>query len=632
MNNSDALAFWEPWLQCLKPDPILSVSEWADQHRKLPAKSAAEPGRWRTTRTPYLREIMDCLSATDPTIQVTFMKSAQIGGTECGNNWVGYVIDMAPGPMMCVQKTGDAAMKNSRARIDPLVRDHERLAKKVAKKNSKEDANTVLVKDFIGGFLIMTGANSTTGLRSLPIKYLFLDEVSSFEQSIGKEGDPVDLAIKRTETFKRKKVFAVSTPTVAGICRIEMEFLKSDMRRFHVPCPLCGHEQVLEFKQLKWEKGQPETAKYQCISCNGQIEEFKHKSTMLANGRWIASNKRPSNKHHAGFHINALYSPWVPWSDIAAQFLDAKTNPFKMQVFVNAVLGETWNQKGEAPEWRALYNRREAYETNTLPDGVVLLTAALDVQANRIECEIVGWGRDNVSWSIDYRIFEGDINNDTVWSKVERIMSESWTRTDGTKIPLNALAVDTGFMTQKVYQWCRRWNSARVYPVKGVEGKKQAPVSKPSMVDVRASSGTMMKKGLKIWPVAVDPLKEELYAWLKLQKPTESEIEESGWPAGFCHFPEYDEEYFQQLCAEHRVVKLVRGFKKYMWEKVRDRNEALDLRIYNRAAALILGIDRYSDKDWENLTKKPRKSAIIETNGKKIEENKTIIRRKSSFL
>jgi len=296
----------------LRPDPLLKVSEWADQHRRLSGKGAAEPGPWRTSRTPYLREIMDCLSPSSPYERVVFMKGAQVGATETGNNWIGYVIHHAPGPMLAVLPTGEMAKRNSRQRIDPLIEDSEVLSSLVKPARARDSGNTVLTKAFQGGVLAMTGANSAVGLRSMPVRYLFLDEVDGYPGDIDGEGDPVALAEARTRTFARRKVFIVSTPTVKGVSRIEREFEASDQRRYFVPCPHCGHFQWLEFERLRWDKGRPETAHYLCAECEGHIQEH-HKTRMLEAGEWraTAASEQGSEKT-AGFHISSLYSP-IGW-------------------------------------------------------------------------------------------------------------------------------------------------------------------------------------------------------------------------------------------------------------------------------------------------------------------------------
>jgi len=274
------------WRDGLEPDPLLTVSEWADRHRMLAARASAEPGRYRTARTPYMRAIMDALSPAHVCRRVVFMKAAQIGATEAGNNWIGFAIHQAPGPMLAVQPTVELAKRNSRQRIDPLIEESPALRERVKPARSRGSGNTMLSKEFAGGLLIMTGANSAVGLRSTPARYIFLDEVDAYPASADDEGDPVTLAEARSLTFAhRRKVFLVSTPTIRGLSRIEREYEASDRRRYFVPCPHCGHRQWLEFERLRWEKGQPETAAYHCAACEEPIAEH-HKTAMLEPGEW----------------------------------------------------------------------------------------------------------------------------------------------------------------------------------------------------------------------------------------------------------------------------------------------------------------------------------------------------------
>jgi predicted RNA-binding Zn-ribbon protein involved in translation (DUF1610 family) len=285
------------WGNGLRPDPDLTVSEWADRHRMLSGRASAEPGRYRTVRTPYMREIMDRLSPGDPTQRIVFMKAAQVGATEAGNNWIGFAIHQAPGPMLAVQPTVELAKRNSRQRIDPLIDESPELRERVKPARSRDAGNTMLSKEFAGGILIMTGANSAVGLRSTPARYIFLDEVDAYPASADEEGDPVTLAEARSLTFAhRRKVFLVSTPTIRGLSRIEREYEASDQRRFFVPCPHCGAMQWLKFDRLRWQKGRPETAEYHCEGCDAA-----HRGTPQdgdAGGRRMAGDRHGRRSDH----------------------------------------------------------------------------------------------------------------------------------------------------------------------------------------------------------------------------------------------------------------------------------------------------------------------------------------------
>ena len=271
----------QAWRDGMAPEPALLVSDWADKHRMLGSLGSAEPGPWRTNRTPYLRDVMDALSPAHPARRVVFMKGAQVGGTECGNNWIGYVIHHAPGPMLAVQPTTELAKRFSDQRIDPLVEETPAIRQRVAPARSRDSGNRQLSKEFPGGQLVMTGANSAVGLRSMSARFLFLDEVDAYPGDVEGEGDPVALAEARARTFGwRRKTLLVSTPTISGLSRIEREYLASDQRRFFVPCPHCATMQWLRFERLVWEKGEPDSARYLCEACDGAIGE-QHKTAML---------------------------------------------------------------------------------------------------------------------------------------------------------------------------------------------------------------------------------------------------------------------------------------------------------------------------------------------------------------
>jgi phage terminase large subunit GpA-like protein len=579
-----------------RPDPLLTISAWADQYRTLSQRASAEPGPWRTERTPYLREIMDCLSPSSPIDRVVFIKGAQLGGTECGNNWIGYVIHQAPGPMMAIQPTVEMAKRNSKQRIDPLLEESGILRSLVSRPRSRDSGNTVLSKEFPGGILVMTGANSAVGLRSMAARYLFFDEVDGYPGDVDGEGDPVNLAFARARTFARRKVYLVSTPKISGISRIEAAYADSDQRRYWVPCPRCHEFQVLRFSQLRWPKGNPEQAVYICQHCSRDIHNHD-KQWMLGRGEWRTG--APSDGRTAGFHLSSLYSPvgWMSWADAAGQFEQAQKNPSLLQVFVNTILGETWALQGEAPDWQRLYDCREDYTIGTVPKGGLFLTAGIDIQKDRIEVEVVAWGRAKESWSVDYQVLEGQTAEAAVWQKLTALVQSDYPSVAGCRLPIARFAIDSGYATSEVYAWARRQSERQTIVIKG-DARVAAPISAPSPIDV-GPQGTRIRRGVKVWPVNGSMIKEELYRWLRLERPTEEQ--ESRYPGGFCHFPKYSSEYFKQLTAEQLVTRTVRGYRRPEWQKTRDRNEALDCRVYARAAAAVLGMDRFTETSWQTL-------------------------------
>ena len=590
----------------LRPDPRLNVSEWADAHRHLSQTASGEPGPWRTERTPYLKEIMDCLSPSNPVEKIVFMKGAQIGGTEAGNNWIGYVIHHAPGPMLAVQPTVEMAKRWSKQRVASLIDSTPVLRERVKEARSRDSGNTVQSKEFTGGILVMTGANSAVGLRSMPVRYLFLDEVDAYDFDVDGEGDPVSLASQRTITFANRKIFLVSTPTIQGISRIELEYEASDKRRWWVPCPECGEHQLLEEKRLRWEKDRPETAMYHCAACDAAIPAHR-KAWMNSRGQWRA--ECPESPV-AGFHLSGLNSPWLTWKQIAERKIAAKDDA-AMKVYVNTIEARTWTESGEAPEWQRLYDRREDYRLCTVPAGGLFLTAGVDVQDNRLEVEIVAWGRDRESWSVDYRVFMGRPSEAEVWKNIDALLDERFTHDSGVTLGIARLAVDTGgHCTPAVYDWVRGKKTDRVIAIKGVLNPGAAIGTRKDS-DV-TTEGKRKRRGLSLWPVGTSFCKSELYGYLRKERPTDAQRDAGErFPAGYCHFPKYDEEFFKQLTAERLVtVKDNRGFPHREWRKMRERNEALDCRVYARAAAASKGIDRYNEAAWSELERALGRAAL----------------------
>lgn len=596
---------WQSWRDGLTPDPLLTVSEWADKHRFLSPRASAEPGRYRTDRTPYMRAIMDALSPSHPARRIVFMKAAQVGATEAGNNWIGYVIHHAPGPMLSVQPTVELAKRFSRQRIEPLIAESPALRERVKPARARDAGNTVLSKEFPAGLLVITGANSAVGLRSMPARYLFLDEVDAYPPSADEEGDPVALAEARTRTFSwRSKVFLASTPTIHGVSRIEREFEASDQRRFFVPCPHCQHRQWLRFERLRWEKGKPDTARYQCEACDGAVEEH-HKIEMLHAGDWRPTAEA-SDPGTIGFHLSALYSPvgWMSWAMIARMWEASLATEEAKRSFKNGVLGETWIETGEAPDWQRLYERREDWQIGTVPSGGLFLTAGADVQKDRVEVSVWAWGRGLTSWFVDHIVIDGGPEHAETWSQLSSLLDRTWPHAHGARLGLAKLGIDSGYESPAVYAWARSAGHAQVAPLKGVEGfNRAAPVVGPSFVDV-TEAGRKLRRGARLWTVAVATFKSETYRHLRLMRPTDEEIVEGAqYPAGFVHLPRgLEAEWVKQLVAEQLVsVKTRRGFQRLEWQKLRERNEVLDCRVYARAAAWIAGADRWTDEKWRDL-------------------------------
>lgn len=555
------------WRRGLEPEPQLTVSQWADKHRRLPSTSA-EPGPWRTSRVPYLQGIMDALSASDPVERVVFIKGAQLGGTEAGLNWVGYIIAHAPGVTLLVMPSLDMLRRNSRTRIDPLISSSPVLRNLVAPPKARERGNTLALKEFPGGQLVMTGANAPSGLRSTPVRYLFCDEVDAYPLDAGGEGDPVALAVQRTATYRgRRKVFLCSTPTLKGVSRIEAAYAETDQRRYFVPCPHCGAYQTIEWARIRFEED-PRAAWLECEHCGEAIQEHR-KPAMLASGEWRAT--AASDGRNAGFHLSALYSPFESWGEIAAEFVAVKRDPPRLQAWVNTKLGEAWEDEASAPLAGELLQARAESWGPDLPEGVAVLTAGVDVQDDRLELEIVGWGRGEESWSIAYEVLWGDPARPDVWDALDAALLQSFTHPRAiSPLPVSAAAIDSGgHRTPEVMRYAQARQARRMWAIKGRGGPGVTPWPKRP---------PKPKRGRLAAPfiVGVDGIKTALLARLRLDTPG----------PGYCHFPDdRDLDWFRGLTAERPIRRYTRGVARIEW--VVDsgvRNEPLDARVYATAA------------------------------------------------
>jgi phage terminase large subunit GpA-like protein len=510
---------------------------------------------------------MDALS--DPNIDtVVVMSSAQVGKTEILNNAVGFYITQDPSPILVVQPTLDMAQTWSKDRLAPMLRDTPVLAGAVKDPRSRDSGNTTLHKIFAGGHITACGANSPSSLASRPIRVVLCDEIDRYPVSAGSEGDPVSLAKKRSATFFNRKLLLVSTPTNKGASRIEMAYEESDKRKFHVHCPDCDHSQVLKWSGVKWEEGKPETAKYACEEC-GSLWTDAQRAKAIKQGYWVS--EKPTHRV-AGFTLSALYSPWTPLEDGVRDFLEAKKQPATLRVWVNTFLGETWEEQGDQVDDHSLMDRREEWEV--IPEDVLVLTAGVDVQDDRLEAEIVGWGKDEESWSIAYRTIHGDPSAPSVWNELDQFIFQTLEHESGNDMIVRATCIDSGgHNTQAVYKYASAREGKRVFAIKGVGGDGKPIIGKPSKNNIGK---------IKLFPVGVDTAKHLLFSRLKIEEPG----------AGYCHFPmERDEEYFKQLTAEKVATRYHKGFARQEFVKTRPRNEALDVRVYAMAALALLNVN-----------------------------------------
>lgn len=558
--------------ELLQPPSRLTVSEWADAHRLLDT-SSAEPGPWRCSRTPYLTEPMEAMSPASPVETVVLMFASQVGKSEAINNAIGHAIHLAPGPMMLVQPTIDTARDYSRQRLAPMFRATPALRERVSESRSRDSDTTILQKRFPGGFLRVSGANSSASLASTPIRRLYMDEVDRYPLDVDGEGDPCGLAVTRTSTFVgKRKIVMTSTPTIKGKSRIEAAYLASDQRRFYVPCPQCGHVQTLEWRHLQWEPHKPRTAVYVCPR-SGCVIENHHKTRMLPLGEWRPTADTGHDRVR-GYHLSALYAPHglgPSFADLAEQFSQAKGDPARLKVFLNTRSAETWDvSDGKTVDHEGLAARAEDRDwREELPGEVVLLTAGVDVQADRVECEVVGWAPGYESWSIAYEIIHGDPKGKELWEALDDVLTRRYLHPTGVTLPIAAVAIDSGYSANDTYRYCRPRLKHRRWAIKGGNHTGQ-------VWPVRASMGGKWKNT----PVyAIDESTGKMHVYDRLQ------IEERG--PGFCHFPaDRHDEWYRQLTAEQYREVFERGIKKVKWTQLRKRNEALDCRVYAYASLL----------------------------------------------
>jgi len=548
--------------------------------------------------------MMDAVNDTD-THTVVVMTGAQIGKTEAINCIVGYYVCYEPSPMLVVQPTVEMAETWSKDRLAPMIRDTPALKVKVSSAGSKMSANTILHKSFPGGHITMAGANSAASLASRPIRVVLFDEVDRYPVSAGTEGDPVSLGRKRTATFWNRKIILTSTPTIKGVSRIETEWEMSDKRRYHVPCPDCGEMQILRWANVVFDKADPKgSTVYSCV--NGCVIEESDKQWMLANGEWIAESPFSGR---AGFHLNELYSPWRRWHEVVTDFLEMKGSPETLKTWTNTSLGEVWEEKGEEVDHSGLMDRKEPYDANSLPDGILFITAAADVQQDRVEALSQGWGEAHEHWDIEHKVFWGDPAKPEVWRELDQWLLKVY-MVGGQGMKAACTVIDSGgHHTDHVYNFCKARQGRRVFAGKGSSQYYAAVASKPTQAG---------RQRVMLYQIGTDTAKDTiLLSWLKVQ--------DHG--PGYIHFPDdVDDEYFKQLTGEQRKTEYFKGAKRLKWSKKRERNEILDLHVYNYAAYSILQPDIAAIKA-KRSPKAPEK--VIEDT--RTTQRKRIVRQRKSW-
>ena len=574
----DLRSLMQDTLLMFRPPKKITVSKWADENRILVTESSAEPGPWRTDRAPFQREIMDAY--TQPGLwKIVIMASSQVGKTEMELNMTGWAIDVDPGPMLFVQPTDEFVQDFSTRRIAPMIEACPALKRKIHEAKSRDSRNTIGMKTYPGGSLALTGANSPTNLAARPIRYLNFDEIDRYPSSAGTEGDPIAIAMRRTETYRHnRKVVLTSSPTIKGKSKIEKEYMDGTQEEWHTQCPHCHQYSFIRFANIAIEKTEyekngkkayrVESVRWRCPECLGETEEYE---TKHCPAKWVAHNPDAIQRGVRSFQLNAFMSPWSDWKEIAHTFLAVKDDPEELKVFMNTVLCELGEVRERSGRPEQLYARREHYNAE-VPTGVLVLTMAIDVQDNRLEFEVVGWNRHEESWGIRKGVIPGRADAEGVWEEVDALLDKEWSMRDGRAMRILATFVDSGgHFTSDVYRECAKRAVRRVWAIKGEGGEGKSYV--------RPMQKGKLKQGEIAFIVAVDQGKEAILYNTSIERPGPR----------YMHFPMdprmgYDEDYFRGLISEKMVIKRLRGKETITWEKIHERNEPLDLRNYNRAA------------------------------------------------
>jgi phage terminase large subunit GpA-like protein len=610
MDDQAEAAILAVWAQHCRPAPIESISAWADQFREI--AKGPEKGRWRTSRTPYLREPMECMSEGSGIEKVVMQFATQLGKTEVLYNTILQRIHRSPMDMMIVQPTLGDSKDHSRERFMPTVRRMPEIATRLSKPSSRDESATWQTKSLAGGAtLFFAGANAARSLASKPLGLVCCDEIDGYPMDVDGEGDPLTIVGERMSNYSDRKLLLCSTPTVRDFSRIESEYLASDRRRYFVPCPHCGEFQHLEWGSanewgIKWQRdatgaARPETAVYICRHCGAAIEE-RCKTEMLAAGEWRAEMPGAQMGQVAGFHLNKLYSPvgWRSWRWMAAKWLEAKEaaqagDTTKLKAFVNTSLAETWEEQGDKADEHQLRRRAGDYPLRVVTWGHYVCTLGVDVQGDRLEGYLWAWGRGLERQLVDRAVFYGDpalseSEPGSPWAALTEYRRTPVLHASGKAVPLLACGIDTGgHHTQAVYAYVRNHQHSSVLAFKGSSQGGRSVLGKPTEQDVNWR-GAKVKRGVKLWPVGTDTAKAEIYGRLRLTEPG----------PGYVHLSKHlSPEVFEQLTAERLVTRYVKGHPKLEWVKpAGKRNEALDCAVYALAAAHYLHIDRWREGDW----------------------------------
>ena len=574
MRTADEIA--ASWWHALRPPPLRSVSEWAEAERVLTTDSSAQPGRWRTEVTPYLREPMDRLSATDPCERVVMCVASQVGKSETALNAVGYWACDAPSPILYVLPKADTAKEVSRMRIAPMIAASPALTEAFGK--AKGRASSMMLREFRGAALSMGSADSPSDLAAKSIRYLVLDEVDRFPASAGSEGDPVALAVQRTVSFSRRKILLTSTPTTLEGSRIWREYQRTGQRRYAIPCPHCGVPEPWEWEMLRWEPGKPQTAMVHCPHCGTGIDE-RDKRELLSLGRWTPDRPDLEDGSTYGYRLTALCAPygWLPvsWAALAKRWEATEADPLERQVMVNVALALPYDDTAASTvDPDGLASRAERYPAR-VPAGGAVLTAGVDVQVDRVEASVWAWGDGEECWLVEHVVIPGDPSGPTLWADLDRYMQQRWAHESGALMGIDAACVDSGYMAEQVQAWCAERRGRRIWATKGSSAADPTRAVWPQRGS-RGKRGT----GHAVYLLGVHAAKDALWARLQREPPGPGSIHT---PAGE---GAPDLAWYEQIMAER--LRMVNGKRRWMRPRGA-QSEALDCWVYAYAALLSMG-------------------------------------------
>ena len=586
-------------LKILRPPSGITVTEWAEKYRRLSSKSSAEAGLFRVSRTPYLKEIMDCF--TDPKIDhIVVVAASQVGKSEFMNNCIGYIIDEDPGSILLVHPTKEDLEDYSTRRIDPMIQECKRLRKKVASPKGKDGKNTITNKEFPGGILTMCSSQTAHALASKPVRYLFGDERDRWAKSADGEGDPWSLATARQTTFYNSMAVECSTPTVKSHSPIESAYGQGTMERYCSRCPHCGGYHDIRFKDIRFEYTEREIAGVQTVDvtdiwycCPGCGAISTEREMKHAPARWVAEHPDAIKNGCRSFWLNAFVSPWLGWHKIITEFLKARNDPEKLQTVFNTRFGELWENRGDMESEDNLMSRREDYGFDSegnpveVPEGALVLTCGIDTQDNRLEYEVLGHGKNKETWGIQYGVIMGRPDSEETWAKLDEVLDRTWKYADGQGIRISVAFMDEGgHYTQIVREQCAKRSAKQIYAIKGLAGKDTPFFSPPKRMGI-IDADEKIKGYCWQYQIGVSSGKRQVMDNLKVQEPGKR---------GYCHFPDRDDygpRYFRGLLSEREIYNEKKPKNPYEWVKLpgHERNEPLDVRVYNLCAIESLSCD-----------------------------------------